>query len=141
VKLDGRDIKALPTRDAMLPILLVLAGAKACGSVSRSHASLPQRFTHSDRLQNFAPDESRALLAKLQASDDAAAAFMAPKSGRLISLDLTDGFRASFENGDIVHLRPSGNAPELRCYAEAATPDAAESLCAACLVAIEASKL
>ena len=27
----------------------------------------------------------------------------------------------TFDNHDIVHLRPSGNAPELRCYTEAAS--------------------
>jgi phosphomannomutase len=38
-----------------------------------------------------------------------------------------------FANGTIVHLRPSGNAPELRCYAEAATDGMAERLCGECL--------
>ena len=31
----------------------------------------------------------------------------------------TDGLRITFENGNIIHLRPSGNSPELRCYGEA----------------------
>jgi len=35
-------------------------------------------------------------------------------------LDETDGLRIYLGNQDIVHLRPSGNAPELRCYAETA---------------------
>ncbi|MOA55852.1 hypothetical protein D3C78_1797220 [compost metagenome] len=34
-------------------------------------------------------------------------------------VDSTDGLRITLTNGNIVHLRPSGNAPELRCYAEA----------------------
>jgi phosphomannomutase len=34
-------------------------------------------------------------------------------------IDRTDGIRITFENGEIVHLRPSGNAPEFRCYTEA----------------------
>ena len=34
------------------------------------------------------------------------------------NIDLTDGLRVFFASGDIVHLRPSGNAPELRCYGE-----------------------
>ena len=33
-------------------------------------------------------------------------------------------------SGDIVHLRRSGNAPELRCYAEAGTAAAAQALAA-----------
>jgi phosphomannomutase len=40
-------------------------------------------------------------------------------------LDLTDGLRVRFASGAVVHLRPSGNAPECRCYAEADSADAA----------------
>jgi hypothetical protein len=29
--------------------------------------------------------------------------------------------RIVFANGEIIHLRPSGNAPEFRCYAEASS--------------------
>ena len=54
----------------------------------------------------------------------------------LNKIDLTDGLRATFGSGDIVHLRPSGNAPELRCYAEAAEARDAEQLCEACLARI-----
>ena len=36
----------------------------------------------------------------------------------LVGVNEVDGFRMTFSNGAIVHLRPSGNAPELRCYAE-----------------------
>jgi phosphomannomutase len=39
--------------------------------------------------------------------------------GQVASVDTTDGLRMSFESGEIVHLRPSGNAPEFRCYKEA----------------------
>lgn len=35
----------------------------------------------------------------------------------------------TFADGDVVHLRASGNAPELRCYAEAAGVDQARALC------------
>lgn len=38
---------------------------------------------------------------------------------------MTDGLRITLDNNDIVHLRPSGNAPELRCYAEADSQDEA----------------
>ena len=58
---------------------------------------------------------------------------LAPQSGALAHVDTTDGVRATFANGNIVHLRPSGNAPELRCYAEASTQEGAENLCRACL--------
>ena len=43
-------------------------------------------------------------------------------------VDHTDGLRVTFEGGAVVHLRPSGNAPEFRCYTEATSPQAAQSL-------------
>jgi phosphomannomutase len=46
----------------------------------------------------------------------------------LASIDLTDGVRMTFTNGRIIHLRGSGNAPELRCYAEAESADIAKRL-------------
>ena len=36
--------------------------------------------------------------------------------------------RVTFGTGDVVHLRPSGNAPEFRCYAEAGSRDTATAL-------------
>jgi len=38
------------------------------------------------------------------------------------AMDTTDGLRVTFEGGGVIHMRPSGNAPEFRCYAEASTP-------------------
>ncbi|MEL0584263.1 MAG: hypothetical protein AAES65_05190 [Candidatus Thiodiazotropha sp. (ex. Lucinoma kazani)] len=38
--------------------------------------------------------------------------------GQVSKIDLTDGVRITFNEGEIVHLRPSGNAPEFRCYTE-----------------------
>ena len=34
----------------------------------------------------------------------------------------------SFADGAIIHFRPSGNAPELRCYSEAETEEKARDL-------------
>ncbi|WP_352964606.1 hypothetical protein [Mesorhizobium sp. M1393] len=42
---------------------------------------------------------------------------MAP-FGTVADVDETDGLRARIQNDEIIHLRPSGNAPELRCYSE-----------------------
>jgi phosphomannomutase len=48
--------------------------------------------------------------------------------GSITHIDTTDGLRLSFAQGEIIHLRPSGNAPELRCYAEADSMSRAEQL-------------
>ena len=39
-----------------------------------------------------------------------------------------DGVRIGFSNNDVAHVRPSGNAPEMRVYAVADTPERAEEI-------------
>ena len=46
------------------------------------------------------------------------------------SINYTDGVRISFTNGDVAHLRPSGNADELRVYATADTEARAAAIAA-----------
>ncbi len=138
----GRTLTALPTRDALLPMLALLCMAKERGiRLSELPATLPSRFTASDRIQNFATKKSRQLIASLQNNHEQAAVLLAPESGAVSGIDLTDGFRVTFKNGEIVHLRPSGNAPELRCYAEADTPGRARELCQSCLSRLRAMSL
>ena len=133
----GRRLSALPTRDAVLPMLalLCMAQEKRC-RLSALTQNLPPRFTASDRLQNFATEKSRALIQQLLAQPALLASTLAPQSGNAVQTDQTDGLRVTFESGDIVHLRPSGNAPELRCYAEADSPEHAKRLCDACLAQV-----
>ncbi|TIV44193.1 MAG: phosphomannomutase, partial [Mesorhizobium sp.] len=70
----------------------------------------------SERLENFPVETSRSLMRKL-ADRDALQRFLAP-FGTVADVDETDGLRARMTSGEIIHLRPSGNAPEFRCYAE-----------------------
>ncbi|MCK9397145.1 MAG: phosphomannomutase [Methylobacter sp.] len=122
-------LAALPTRDAVLPALAVLAMARQQGcKVSGLLAGLPQRYTASDRLQDFSVANSRALLDSLQSDDEAYRSLWGNELGAVARRDLTDGLRLTFANGEIVHLRPSGNAPELRCYAEAGSMERAQAL-------------
>lgn len=138
IERNGRILDALPTRDALLPMLSLLALMKQAGkSLSRIVKALPARYTASNRLQNFAPDHSSNLLAELSQNLNQTALIMAPESGPVAEFDLRDGLRVTFENGDIVHLRASGNAPELRCYAEASSAEAAKLLCDKCLLRIQ----
>ena len=129
LSVNQQNLAALPTRDAVLPALAILAMASQQQlNVSALLANLPQRFTASDRIQNFPVANSRALLDRLQSDAMAYRAIWGTSLGELASTDLTDGLRLHFENGEIVHLRPSGNAPELRCYAEADSMQRAEAL-------------
>lgn len=130
----GKVLKALPTRDAVLPMLALLSAAARRGlKLSELAKALPRRFTASDRIQQVPAEVSRSLLLAYSGDLSLASKAMAPNSGGVIHTDLTDGLRLTFSNGDIVHLRPSGNAPELRCYAESDTEQAAQALCHTCL--------
>ncbi|MDW2402522.1 phosphomannomutase [Vibrio sp. 1262-1] len=125
VTLNGQVLNALPTRDAVLPAIMVLAlaGKKP---ISELVAALPQRFTASDRIKAFATERSKKILARGQAEPEALLTALGFTDAVLKGVDITDGLRMNLEDGRIVHLRPSGNAPELRCYAEADTGEAAD---------------
>lgn len=119
VERDGRRLAPLATRDAVLPALAVLdAAARAGVPVSGLLTSLPRRFTASDRIQDVPTADSKSLLAALSSSREQLSIFFAGL-GPVAGLDQTDGLRVTLASGEVVHLRPSGNAAELRCYAEA----------------------
>jgi phosphomannomutase len=113
-------LAALPTRDAILPILAVIGLAREDGGpLSALRAVLPERHTASDRLQEVPTERSAPLLTGLAQDAAARDAFLAEIGlSPSTALDLTDGVRISAGDA-IAHLRPSGNAPELRAYAEA----------------------
>jgi phosphomannomutase len=135
----GRRLEALPTRDALLPILALLSAAAGRGlPLSALAAEAPARFTASDRLQEIASERSAALLAALTA-DRTLQARLAEGVGAaaVTAIDTLDGVRLSLAGDEIVHLRASGNAPELRCYAESETAARADELVRAGLAAAQ----
>jgi len=116
----GTTLTPLPTRDAALPIVAVLALAAERGvPLSALRGDLPPRFTASGRLQGIDRERAAALVDGLPGV--ARAWLPAP----VVGVDRTDGARMALATGEVVHLRPSGNAPELRVYAEA--DDAADA--------------
>lgn len=109
----------LMTRDCLLPIIAPLATAKAQNKpISAMVTALPSRFTAADRLQGIPTEASAQFLQGMSSDVSKRTAFFETASPEA-DVDLTDGLRVTFENGEIVHLRPSGNAPEFRCYTEA----------------------
>jgi phosphomannomutase len=175
--LTGSDIRrgdailtALPTRDAVLPLLAVLFSAAGKSlTLPQLFATLPSRFSRAALLKNFprsvglkivhhfspsrpeiqdvvfnddkpvlldadgatlaAPDDLTETMAAIRAS--LAQFFSASKGFSAISkLNYTDGVRIIFANGDVAHLRPSGNADELRLYVVADTQARAEAIAA-----------
>jgi phosphomannomutase len=121
---EGKVLTALPTRDAFLPIIMTLSAA-GHGTIRDMINLLPNRTTHSDRIANFGPERQKALMNWLNTDiiesrhKHDGKEFSKIADAALISIDQLDGIRMKFANERIIHLRPSGNAPELRCYSEA----------------------
>ena len=139
IERDGKQLPALPTRDAVLVAVTILLMAKRRGvPVSRLAADLPQRFTASDRIKDFPAELSQARLASLSSGDPARDKpalneIFAESFGAVAAIDTTDGLRITFSSDEIAHLRPSGNAPELRAYTEADTPERAAEMNRICM--------
>jgi phosphomannomutase len=146
IPLFGGKLGALPTRDAVIVHLSVLLLALKQGKkLSQLVAGLPKRYTASDRLKNFPQAQSRSILQLFDSGEPAADKAKATDvfgalCGSCVDIDRTDGVRMTFENDEIVHLRPSGNAPEFRCYNEAASTDRATQLNKACMKIMAAMK-
>jgi phosphomannomutase len=138
--INGKTLKALPTRDAVLPILCALLAAKQqAASVSELFANLPQRFTSASLIDNTPVEQInkfRALYDDLSAMQELANRVFGDTSlGAVKSMNTTDGLRLLFDSGDVVHLRPSGNAPQFRVYTTADTQDRADDLAAQAIAA------
>ena len=124
----NKRITALPTRDSFLPALAVLSTAAERGlslSALVEDFSLPVAL--SDRVENYASERSASLMAHLRGSLADLGDFLAPL-GTVQTVRDIDGLRVTFTDGRVVHFRPSGNAPEMRCYVEAANQTSAASL-------------
>ncbi|ANT63265.1 phosphomannomutase (plasmid) [Salipiger sp. CCB-MM3] len=120
-------LNALPTRDCMLPLIMTLIAAGE-GTVSERVAQEPPVVTLADRLQEVPQEASQPFVAKLRDARNARADFLARFGAEEAGCDLTDGVRVTLADGRIVHVRPSGNAPELRLYVEAMDKAGAEGL-------------
>lgn len=166
IRRDARELKALPTRDAFLPILgaLFAAADQTLGSL---FSRLPARFGRAALLKNFPRPASlrivgafspcdarvkevsfeggRAVFRGEDGTELASSAGLADDLGRIRDelrrfftpalgfdsiqrINYVDGIRVSFNNGDVAHFRPSGNADELRIYAVADTRERAEAI-------------
>ena len=169
IELNGGVLAALPTRDALLPILANLCAAAEQGlSLAALWDRLPARFGRAGLLDNFPVAASLAILAQLipagaavevefdgadgvvdcSRSDGSRVAlapsanknwqhcqatlsrYFTPASGfdDIARINVLDGVRIYFRNGDIAHIRPSGNAPQLRIYAVSDTQARADRI-------------
>lgn len=125
----GKMLAALPTRDALLPILATLALARETGQTLSALAT-EARFAIalSNRLQEIPQSRTAALIARLDADDASFRDRAFAGHGGVAARDRSDGLRLTLGSGSTVHFRASGNAPELRVYVEAPNLAQAESL-------------
>jgi phosphomannomutase len=171
IEVNGNLLKALPTRDAVLPILCVLyAAAEKDISLSELFSQLPQWFGKAGLIDNFPQPVSQKIVATFKPVDDEiisteffedrivvkdvedrildewplsdsrAQDALAKKKlletvfsdslglSEIIRINTQDGIRCFFSNDDIAHIRPSGNAPQLRIYAHARSQARADEI-------------
>jgi phosphomannomutase len=123
IRRGDRTLTALPTRDAVLPILAVLVAARQAGlTLPALFAGLPPRFTSSTLIREFPRSRGREMVA----GDPPAA--LAGLFGPVARIDRTDGLRIIYDSGEVLHLRPSGNADEFRIYACAGSRERATEI-------------
>src|SRR5690606_8792354 len=108
----------LPTRDSVLPAVAVLVQAKEQDArLSEMVATLPSRFMKADRVKEVPADRAAPFLHAIETSQSFRFSF-SPLIAEPESISIVDGVRMAFANGDTVHFRQSGNAPEMRIYVE-----------------------
>lgn len=121
----GRGIEPLVTRDAVLPMVAVLAMARELRMpLSVLVRQLPRRSKATGRLSEIDMGLAQSWIDRLVASPDDRSRAL-PLLAATSSVETVDGAKFLLEDGSSLHLRLSGNAPELRCYVE--TTDAATS--------------
>jgi phosphomannomutase len=131
----GRTLTALATRDAFLPILSVLyAAAEREVPIATLFGELPKRFSRAGLLKDFPREISVRIMERLSQPDSKAAAERIFTSALGFSsidrFDYTDGVRIIFAGNEVAHIRPSGNADELRIYAVADSQARADAIVA-----------
>jgi phosphomannomutase len=171
IQRNGKILRALPTRDAVLPILCALFSAQQSGlSLNELFSRLPGRFSRAALLRQFPRPVSLRIVERFSPADAGVRdvlfqggettaldkdgqrlqladselrrieairvdlmRFFTPALGfsLIARLNYTDGVRVVFDNGDVAHIRPSGNADELRIYAVAGTQARAEQIASA----------
>jgi mannose-6-phosphate isomerase class I len=174
-QINEKTLKALPTRDSILPLICALLLAiKEKKTLSQLIDVLPERFTQADRIKfPIRMQEFRKLSGKIIESlspgdknidqayfDDRVTDinkegeekvlseeelplakellmkkkqleliyFNSPGFKPIFGMIFTDGVRIIFKNKDVIHFRPSGNAPEFRCYSNANTQERADEI-------------
>ena len=152
LELKGKALKALPTRDSTLPILSVFFSAAEQGkTLPQLFDTLPKRYSKAGLIDNFPVEAAKAIVARFSPPDpgvrevdfaggNAYPGLAARKRelerffpgsegfGPVSKVNFIDGVRIHFANGDVAHLRPSGNAPQMRIYSNSDSQARADAI-------------
>ncbi|MFW6349684.1 MAG: phosphomannomutase [Thiohalospira sp.] len=132
LSVEGRQLPPLPSRDGVLPALLVLQAAARRGlSLTALDGELPDRHTDSTKLTGFSREWVMELAEDFRSGSADARRQLATVLDLpvpVVAIDTFDGIRGTLEDGSVVHLRASGNARVLRIYVEAESREAARHL-------------
>ena len=169
--INGRVLKALPTRDSFLPIICVmLQSVRKDLHISTLFNELPRRYSQGGLIDNFPVISSQRLIEHFSISQggyimqvdfekggvkaiDATGKTLLMDSGdpvatealkikealqrhfspdhgfdQVTRINYFDGIKISFANRDVGHIRPSGNAPQLRFYSNADSQERADGI-------------
>jgi phosphomannomutase len=142
LKQNNTTLEALPTRDALLPFMVLASyTVKEKSSLSKLVSNLPQRFTSSDRIQEFPRENSLKLIEQGLLNPQELLKSFGLQDLRALDINTIDGLRLTTYDNNIIHLRPSGNAPELRCYVETDSQEDSDKLVTQVLTSIRKIKL
>nr|BFD62736.1 phosphomannomutase [Bdellovibrio sp. HM001] len=126
----SKTLEALPTRDSVLPIISILtAAALQKRKLHEIIAELPARFTSSILVKNCPLEKSSQILKAVQNSPyEFIKDLVEVSKDANLTVNNLDGVRITTKENEIIHFRPSGNAPEFRCYTEASTQQRADEI-------------
>jgi phosphomannomutase len=135
LEIHDKVLPALPTRDAVLPLFVAMFAAQDKGKIIEEvFQDLPQRYTQAGLINDFPPEVSKSLVKKYSHDDEMIRAELegyftqGDGFGTITSVNALDGVRIYFSNGDIAHVRPSGNAPQLRIYSVSGSQERADKI-------------
>jgi len=132
------EIDALPSRHSRAGLLDAIDPARSAALKRRYAMPRPDLRGANATPDGFVGFGSDGQQATLQQADVAALTRLWARLQRhftaaegftpIRTIDTLDGIRITFEAGDVAHVRPSGNAPQLRIYAQADTASRADAI-------------
>lgn len=145
ININNKVLAPLATRDAVIvPLTILLLAQQKNKTIAQLVDMLPNRYTYSDRVKDFPTKLGRQLLADISMAsyehNVKTLHNLFPELAQPVTFEYTDGVRITLDNDDIVHLRPSGNAPEFRCYSESSSEDKARHICELVMARLEKLK-